>query len=745
VIAGVIALEQRGKARAEATAAEAQRLGAGALLDEQLDRALLLARQAVALDDTVRTRGNLLGALLRSPAAIGIIRADHATILSAAVSPDGDTLAVGNIAGEVLFFDTRTRRRIATFEPAPNEPAIDALAYSPNGDRLAVSYTSTPGATAELPAGWRSFIALLDGRTRRVVRRLDMPVEEAPVGLQFSPDGRTLGVTLYYGPVPALRRFDARTGRRSGVPVPFDHPGRLTSDPWQTWPQTPVMFAADARRLVVGGVGGVTVLDAATLSVLKSFPAAGTDAIRTLATAYSLSGDDRTLAIGGEDGSLRLLDLSTGTLQTASGRHPAPVTETRFTPDGRTVVSTGEDGDVILWDVRQAAAKETLTGHSRSAFSPQIPDDGTTLFTTSLDGTVLIWDLAGARRLGRPFAAGTPDSWRYSLSSDGRLLARGQVDGAVSIVDMRTLRKRDAFPVVKETGIEGPGSVEGMAFVPGSHLLVVGGSYGSVALVDADRGRVLKQLHGHETTGDHGGKLLANPIWTPAVSADGRLLATSSKDGLVRLWSLPDGRAEGRPFRFPDGNANVALSPDGRRLSAVPLNRDVIQDRLEVWDVRRRDRVKTLRPSAGVSRARFSPDGRLIAVSDLRGRVQVLSTATWKPATPWLDGGRTAWQDFSPDGRTLATGNADGTVRLWDIESGQAIGAPLPGSPHSTAVPIFTPRGTHLIAAQANGRAYRWDIRPQSLVRQACEVAGRRLTRAEWEEALPGRPYQPAC
>ena len=239
VIAGVIALEQRGKARAEATAAEAQRLGAGALLDGQLDRALLLARQAVALDDTVRTRGNLLGALLRSPAAIGIIRADHATILSAAVSPDGDTLAVGNIAGEVLFFDTATRRRIAIFEPAPNEPAIEALAYSPNGDRLAVSYTSIPGATTERPANWRSFIALVDGRTRRVVQRLEMPVEEAPVGLQFSPDGRTLGVTLYYGRVPALRRFDARTGRRSGAPVPFDHPGRLTPDPWQTSPRTP--------------------------------------------------------------------------------------------------------------------------------------------------------------------------------------------------------------------------------------------------------------------------------------------------------------------------------------------------------------------------------------------------------------------------------------------------------------------------------------------------------------------------
>jgi hypothetical protein len=60
-------------------------------------------------------------------------------------------------------------------------------------------------------------------------------------------------------------------------------------------------------------------------------------------------------------------------------------------------------------------------------------------------------------------------------------------------------------------------------------------------------------------------------------------------------------------------------------------------------------------------------------------------------------------------------------------------------------VPIFTPDDTHLIAAYQNGRAYRWDIRPASLVRHACEVAGRRLTRAEWAEFLPGRAYEPAC
>ena len=152
-----------------------------------------------------------------------------------------------------------------------------------------------------------------------------------------------------------------------------------------------------------------------------------------------MSDDDRTLAVGGENGVVRLLDLTTGRLRTASGRHRAAVNEARFTPDGRSLVTVGEDGDAIVWDVRQAAAAETLTGHTASAFSPQIADDGATLYTASLDGTVLIWDLSGTRRLGRRFTAGAADSQRYALSSDGQLLARGQADGRLSVVEMPTL------------------------------------------------------------------------------------------------------------------------------------------------------------------------------------------------------------------------------------------------------------------------------------------------------------------
>ena len=116
------------------------------------------------------------------------------------------------------------------------------------------------------------------------------------------------------------------------------------------------------------------------------------------------------MAIGGEDGSVRLLDLTTGSCGPPPAGIAAPVNDALFTPDGRTLVTVGEDGDVDpLGRPPGGGGGDAVRPHA-SAFSPQLADNGKTLYTASLDGTVLIWDLAGSRRLGRRFTAGADDS-----------------------------------------------------------------------------------------------------------------------------------------------------------------------------------------------------------------------------------------------------------------------------------------------------------------------------------------------
>jgi hypothetical protein len=100
---------------------------------------------------------------------------------------------------------------------------------------------------------------------------------------------------------------------------------------------------------------------------------------------------------------------------------------------------------------------------------------------------------------------------------------------------------------------------------------------------------------------------------------------------------------------------------------------------------------------------------------------------------------------LSADGRTLATTSLDGMTRLRDVASGRTIGTALPGVADHPVSGAFVDGGRGLVTVYDNGRGYLWDVRPDSWARRACEVAGRTLTRAEWNEVLPERDYAPAC
>ena len=112
VVAGVVAVSQRGQAREASVTADAQRLGAEALNRERLDQALLMARAGVALDDSATTRGNLLSVLMREPAALGELPGDGLELWASALSPDGRLVAHGGGAGIVTFVDAASRRPV---------------------------------------------------------------------------------------------------------------------------------------------------------------------------------------------------------------------------------------------------------------------------------------------------------------------------------------------------------------------------------------------------------------------------------------------------------------------------------------------------------------------------------------------------------------------------------------------------------------------------------------------------------
>ena len=137
-VAGALAVQQRGQARAaqrsaEAAqrSAEARRLGARALAEPDLDRSLLLAVAGVRTDPSLETEGDLFTALQRSPHALSQVRFGGDGLLGVAVSPDGHTLAASGVNGTLVFRDTRTMRRIG--DPVQIGGMSGGIAFSPDG------------------------------------------------------------------------------------------------------------------------------------------------------------------------------------------------------------------------------------------------------------------------------------------------------------------------------------------------------------------------------------------------------------------------------------------------------------------------------------------------------------------------------------------------------------------------------------------------------------------------------------
>ncbi|HET8949137.1 MAG TPA: hypothetical protein VFN44_01465 [Solirubrobacteraceae bacterium] len=701
LLAGAVALQQRANARSEATMAEAQRLGAQALGERDLDRALLLARQGVALDDSPQTRSNLFATLLKSPATIGVLGREGKQVTGFDLSPDGRTLALADDDGELWLEDAETRRRLAEprLIPGLSVPGeFVALQFSNDGSRLAVGGAQPAVlSTADLtPVAMLNTLLLLNT-------------------VRFSPDGQTLVAAgpPQPGTSGGVQRFDARTGER------------LTDsrDGTGTFSLVAPINTEHGARVVTSTVGGPTLVrDGRTLRPLRRL-ASG-------AVGLALSPDRRTLLLGGKDGSVRFLDVATGRVRSASGGHDGAVVRAAFAANGRLAVTAGVDRRMIVWDVEAAAAREILDGHVDQITGLEISRDGRTLYSSGSDGKVLVWDLAGDRRLGRPFSTGSNDdreSWSSGLSPDGRVLAVGHEDGTVTLIDVATLREISTFSV------DPSGPVVGLAFVPGSRTLIVGGE-GYLVGVDTGEGHRVTPFPGHQSA-----------VFAPTISSDGRRMVTTNGVGsVVMLWTLSSGRPLGPPRPYhPSGFDDASLSPDGRTLAVLLPGTGI--DLVDTTTLRRRALLAESEDTR--YSARFTQDGRHIVAQTPDGWVRIWSVTTSRPTGRIYVGGaeQLLMPAMSPDGRMLATGSTDGTIRIFELETRRPVGTPLPGLPNRPLAAQFTPDGTHLLAIPTSGPAYRWDVRPTAWAQRACDVAGRTLTRAEFSDALPGRDYAPAC
>ena len=347
--------------------------------------------------------------------------------------------------------------------------------------------------------------------------------------------------------------------------------------------------------------------------------------INAVPAVVDLSADGSLLACGEADMTAQARDFSAvvfdTTTRTVVARFPHPgawwLAQVAISPDRRvlaTLDTEKDEGFVRLWSLE---TKECL-------YSIRVPP-GSSMF-----------------------------SGRLRFSPDGRLLAIGQMDGRLRLIDRATGKvRRDIPPPATST------SVKALAFAPDGSLVVAGYAQPetNIHLWNVETGEQIGELLGHKGS-----------VGSLCFLPDGQTLASGGSDETIRLWSLAE-RKESRRWsgHVKEVMALVAL-PDGKSL--VSGGHDGF---LYLWN--------TEHQKAGFAKASltervrgfaFTPDSRQVVTINSNGQVEAWAAATLRHLADLkpLGAGNLCLSLASRAGHLLlAAGTDAGWVKIWDVTS----------------------------------------------------------------------------
>ncbi len=541
-----------------------------------------------------------------------------------------------------------------------------------------------------------------------------------------------------------------------------------------------VIFFPDNRRLATSGFGpAVRILDILTGKQLTLF----TSQNRTV-WSIDLSPDGRYLAFSGEDPDVEIRDTQTrqpictlkghsssihsirfssdGAMVATAGKdntaklwnvtscqyimtltHPAPVVSVGFSPDGRLVASGAGDYLTRIWDSTTGRELRALKGQKDPIFGLDFSPNGKYLVTGAGDGTLNIWDLstvdlyshaeqvitkqperkiihnanplnvkyspdgskiavAGIDRIARIYSSTNLELLNefkghglginsVAFSNNGRILASSGKDGIVKLwaaesnqettmpligaimsmvftSDNRYLLAAswlsnvivfDTFnqSIIKEFPGRGGGTVA-ISISPDQTKLITTNNDFSISVVDIETEKHLLTLKGHTA--------LVGP---PSVSNDNRYLVSGSEDHTVRLWDLVTGKELYVFKAHKDEISKVVFAPDGKHLATASGDGTVI-----IWDIISKQYFSIFTNPAAVGSIAYNTDGRLLAVATADGLIRCLDVTNGKIIKSFKGHhGLITNMEFFPDGTRLVSGSFDGTLKIWDVESGNEL------------------------------------------------------------------------
>ncbi|MGI5282561.1 caspase, EACC1-associated type [Nonomuraea polychroma] len=721
----VLALRQSSQASTQSEQATGQRdqalsrqlaATANSLPDTSLAAQLALSGYRVSA--TPEARGALLGTLSRPLPARMV--GHTAAVERVAYRPDGRVLATASGDSTARLWNVADPLRPKSAGVVKGHTrGLTAAAFSANGKILA---TGSADETARL---WE----VSDTARPRALATIAGHGEPV-VSVAFNPKGDLL-VTA--GADRSVRLWNVADPAK---PKPVSVL-KQTTDP------TEVAFSPDGRMIAVTSSTGVTLLDVLTPAKpdsLATLTAPDGGGVRSVA----FSQDGQNLATASSTGALHLWNITTVRLTGTATGHTQAAGDLAFSADGNVLASASADGTARLWNISTPSDPQpaaTLTGFAGAVTGVAFSPNGQNLATSSADGMARVWNVADPARVAARarLARHTAPVNGVGIAKGGRTLASVSDDKTVKLWDVSD--PASAPPVSTLRGHTD--AVVAVAFSPdGSH--VVSASLDRTArLWQVERPanpKFVATLQGH-----------AGGLRSAAYSPDGKIVVTTGRDGRTMVWDVSTPATPKRvatPGATDDRLDVAVFRPDGRVLATGSGTSAV-----RLWDVSKPAQPRRLGEFAaapgGVLDLQFSKDGKTLAVAASDGTARLWDVA--RPEQPkrlsTLPGhvADVSAVAFSADGRTLATASRDRTIRVWNVadRARPSLWAVLGGASAVDDVE-FGPDGT-VLAGTSDVAIQLWGLNVEQASENVCQSSGMSITREEWAQYLPGRPYALPC
>ena len=638
-----------------------------------------------------------------------LLAAHTGVINTISFSADGNTLAVGTDNETVQLWDTATGEHQKTFTRRIYYSGIDNVFLMPDGRTLAVIHHSMVDLWDIATGKRKNTLSAVENGTT------DDTINNIP-DMYMSLGGHRNsfsadGKTIASdGSGDTFRFWDIAT-RKEGRTLKAEPSGQF---------RELVSFSSDLRTLAIASYSykGQGTPRSWEINLWDVNSGAQKKTIKTdnfFGSPFLVFSPDGNLLAGYDDGAIRIWDVNTGKAKKRFKGHKSAVTAVAFSPDNRTLVSASWDDTLRFWDIRTGKEKKKITGYGGFFPNVSLSLDAQTLMSLGLgSNTIRLWN-SNTGQHEKNFIGDKISTWYTVLSPDGRRLAsRSGFKRTIHLWDVNT---------GKLSKLKGPRRhVSGIAFCRDGETLASWGSAGRrkdvIQLYDTDTGGIQRTL-----------ELTNQDIFVvPAdLYFDKKMLAGIGKLDLdLFVWNLVTGDHNTTNV----GNREIIVarfSPDGRVLAIVGKTRAQQAPRMErnivLRDVATGDHIHTLTGHIDdVKCLAFSPDSRTLASgsgSIMREKTILLwdiETGSSRDFTDpsWAENfriyiGVASSLAFSPDGQTLASGMKRGEIYLWETATG-AKKKTLRGHSLRVSHIFFSADGQTLISVSDDGTMLIWNL-----------------------------------